>query len=108
DQLALARMPREAIVGKPLFDLLPDRPGTPAQSGATALRESLRKVCNTGVRDDIAELRCGIGAPDHSNGHSLWRSVNTPVLDSEGKPAYILHSMEDLSRGQTPEQALRH
>jgi len=107
EQLAWARLPRDDVVGRPFFELVTDPPGSLAEHGTLALRESLSKVCDTGARDDLLELRCGIQGPDDVDANLLWRSVNLPVPGGNGKPAYILHSVEDIRQQRANEQALR-
>ena len=98
EHLACARMPREDILDQPLFDVLSGLAESPAEAGVAALRESLLKVRDTGSRDDLAQLHGCKRRPGGPAGKRLWRSVNTPVLDGEGRPAYILHSVQDITR----------
>ncbi|HUQ00949.1 MAG TPA: ATP-binding protein [Kofleriaceae bacterium] len=63
--------PRDAVVGRPLFDVVGDVP---------ALRASIDRVM-TSKRSDMTALH----ADDH------WTAVNAPVLDDRGAVRWIIH-----------------
>ncbi|MGO9392607.1 HWE histidine kinase domain-containing protein [Rhodoblastus sp.] len=88
---------RENLVGRPLFEVLSENPRDPAAGEAANLRLSLERVMRSASPDDMGlhEIR----APDGDGGYEtqVWKRVNTPVLDEDGRLAFILHDIEDVT-----------
>ena len=87
---------REAIIGRPLFDVFPDNPSDPAANGTSDLRSSLLRV----LRDRVADVM-GVQKYDipHENGFLLkyWSPINTPVFGADGNILSIIHHVEDVT-----------
>ena len=101
DAYARATMTRrEKILGRRLFDVFPDNPDDPAADGVRNLKASLERVARSGVADTMAVQKYDIRRPE-SEGRSFeeryWSIVNTPVFGRNGKLAYIIHRIEDVS-----------
>jgi PAS domain S-box-containing protein len=88
---------RENLVGRPLFDILRENPDDPAAGDADNLRASLERVLRGASPDDMG-LR-EIRAPNHGGGYEtrIWKRLNAPVLDEQGRLAFILHHIEDVT-----------
>ncbi len=101
DAYARATMTRrEDVVGKALFEVFPDNPDDPATEGVRNLKASLSRVLQTRRPDAMAVQKYDIRRPDFEGGGfeaRYWSPLNTPVLDSEGKVAWIIHRVEDIT-----------
>ncbi len=101
DAYARATMTRrEDVVGKALFDVFPDNPDDPATEGVCNLKASLSRVMQTRRPDAMAVQKYDIRRPDDEGGGfeaRYWSPLNTPVLDSHGEVAWILHRVEDIT-----------
>ncbi|ARE79380.1 protein phosphatase [Streptomyces sp. Sge12] len=90
---------REQLVGRYLFDVLPDNPTDPGANGVRNLRASLERVKATGVRDSMAVQRYDVESP-HGSGvwhERYWSPVNVPVLAPDGSVALLLHRVEEVT-----------
>lgn len=90
---------REAIVGRPLFDVFPDNPDDPAATGVANLRASLARVLATGRPDTMAVQKYDIRRPEPEGGFEErhWSPMNSPALGDDGRVAYIIHWVEDVT-----------
>lgn len=91
---------REAILGKPLFEVFPDDPNDPEADGTRHLRASLSQVEASGLTDVMAVLRYPIPRPASRGGgfeERFWSPVNTPVNGPNGKVDLIIHRVEDVT-----------
>ena len=91
---------REEIIGRNLFEVFPDNPDDPAATGVANLRASLDRVRRDGVADTMAVQKYDIRRPEVDGGGfevRHWSPVNTPVLDPDGRLAYIIHRVEDVT-----------
>ncbi|MGD3109577.1 SpoIIE family protein phosphatase [Streptomyces sp. YGL11-2] len=90
---------REELVGLHLFTAFPDNPADPMADGVRNLGASLERVLATGEPDTMAMQRYDIPVP-HRPGvfeERWWSPVNTPVRGSDGRVAYIIHRVEDVT-----------
>jgi signal transduction histidine kinase len=88
--LRASRCSREAIVGKPFFEVFPETVEGPRATGAQSLKAALERVLASRKAD----------------------SLNTPVLDAEGGVRYVIHrtdalEMEVLRAARERDEALR-
>ena len=97
--LALALLPREQLVGRPLFDIFPDNPATPEAHGQRNLRASFAQVLATGQPHELPRLHYDVPDPA-APGRFLeryWHPRNSAVHDEQGQLIYLLHSVVDLT-----------
>ena len=91
---------RNAIVGKPLFEVFPDNPDDPQASGTSNLRASILRALD-GKRADIMPVqKYDIRRPPEEGGgfeERFWSPVNSPVLAPDGTVAYLIHRVEDVT-----------
>ena len=102
---------REEILGRPLFEVFPDNPDDPQADGENNLRASLDRVRRDLVPDTMATQKYDIRRPAAEGGGfevRYWSPVNSPVLGPGGDLAFIIHSVEDVTRRLEAERALRH
>ncbi len=98
--LAATMTERDAIVGRPLFDVFPDNPDDPAADGVANLSASLRRVAATLQPDTMPDQHYDIRRSEEQGGgfeERYWRPVNAPVLGDDGGLAFIIHKVEDVT-----------
>ena len=91
---------REGILGRGLFEVFPDNPDDPEATGVRNLRASLQRVCRNRVPDAMAVQQYDIRRPESAGGGfevRYWSPYNSPVLGPDGRLAYIIHSVEDVT-----------
>ena len=91
---------REAILGRPLFEVFPDNPDDPGATGVGNLRASLERVVASRAPDAMAVQKYDIRRPELEGGgyeERYWSPVNTPVLGPRGELEYIIHRVEDVT-----------
>jgi PAS domain S-box-containing protein len=88
---------RDAIVGRPLFEVFPDNPDDPSATGIRNLRSSLRRVLAEGRPDTMAVQRYDVRRPGGGFEERHWSPMNAPVIGPDGHPQYIVHRVEDVT-----------
>ncbi|HEU4727463.1 MAG TPA: ATP-binding protein [Kofleriaceae bacterium] len=91
---------REAIIGRGLFEALPDPPADAHVAAARSLTESLARVVRDRAADAMEVQRYSVRIPDIMGGgveDRWWAAVNSPVLGDSGEVLYILHRIEDVT-----------
>lgn len=88
---------RAAIVGRSIFDVLPDDPDDPKAEGVAALRASFRRLMESGQSDPMGLQRYPIRTPSGVFEERWWSPLNVPVRNAEGQIALILHRVEDVT-----------
>lgn len=91
---------RALIVGRGLFEVFPDNPNDTSATGVSDLHSSLDRVVQERVQDVMGVQKYDI--PCRTPGQSgfevkYWSPVNTPVFDSQGEIALIIHRVEDVT-----------
>jgi PAS domain S-box-containing protein len=98
--LAATMTSRDAIIGRPLFDVFPDNPDEPTADGVRNLRQSLARVLATRRADRMAVQKYDIQRPASVGGgfeERYWSPLNTPVLGADGGVELIIHWVEDVT-----------
>jgi len=91
---------REEILGRGIFDVFPDNPDDPEATGVDNLFASLDRVRRDRAPDKMAVQKYDIQRPEEEGGgfeERHWSPLNSPVLDEEGRLAYIVHRVEDVT-----------
>uniref|UniRef100_Q07V34 Putative PAS/PAC sensor protein n=1 Tax=Rhodopseudomonas palustris (strain BisA53) TaxID=316055 RepID=Q07V34_RHOP5 len=88
---------RDDVVGKPLFEVLPDNPDLENADGVSNLYQSLSIVVKTGEPHAMAVQRYDIRAPNGQFVERHWQPINTPIHDDTGKLVCLLHHVEDVT-----------
>lgn len=90
---------REELIGAFMFEAFPDDPRDTAATGVRNLSASLERVLRRGTVDDMGIQRYDI--PDTCRPGTFrrksWAPVNSPLTESEGRVAGILHHVEDVT-----------
>ena len=96
--LAAGRRSREALIGRPLFEVFPDaNPENPAATGVANLRSSLETVLRTRASHAMPVQRYDGERPDGTWAVGYWVLRNVPVLGPDGAVRYLLHEVEDVT-----------
>ncbi|NNN07291.1 MAG: PAS domain S-box protein [Elusimicrobia bacterium] len=101
---------RAEILGRHLFDVFPDNPDDPAATGVRNLKASLERVLKNRAPDAMAVQKYDIRRPESEGGgfeERYWSPVNSPVFGPDGRLAYIIHRVEDVTGRHVAEEALR-
>ncbi|MFJ9862391.1 PP2C family protein-serine/threonine phosphatase [Streptomyces albogriseolus] len=90
---------REDLVGQHIFQAFPDNPGDPAADGVQNLNASLHRVLTTRRPDTMALQKYDIPVARRPGEFEerWWSPVNTPVLGPDGRVAWIIHRVEDVT-----------
>ena len=100
--LSATRTVREQIVGRGVFEVLPDNPDDPTASGVPNTRASFERVIAEGVSDSMPVQRHDIRRSDGEFETRYWSPINTPIfgvdpMSSTGQLAWIIHRVEDVT-----------
>jgi serine phosphatase RsbU (regulator of sigma subunit) len=93
------RRSRDELVGRSLFDAFPENPADPGGDGVRNLSASLHRVLRTGQPDTMAVQKYDIPVHDSPGAFEerWWSPINTPVLGPDGRVAWIMHRVEDVT-----------
>ncbi len=94
------RMAPADLVGRCVWEALPEDPGGPRPGALAGLRASLERVCRTKTADTMDVQKRFMPPPDVGRGTyeaRYFRPVNVPVFDGRGKLCYIVHALEDVT-----------
>ncbi|WP_437330217.1 ATP-binding protein [Sorangium sp. So ce381] len=98
--LRAANTRREELLGRNAFDAFPDNPDDLQATGTRNLRASFERVIQTGAPDSMAVQKYDIPRPEAEGGgfeERYWSPLNSPLLGPDGKVAYIIHRVEDVT-----------
>jgi PAS domain-containing protein len=98
---------RQAIVGRPLFEVFPDNPEDSSATGVHNLRASLERVLRERVPDTMPVQKYDIRRAASEGGgfeERFWSPRNSPVLDASGEVTYIIHRVEDITEATRLQQ----
>ena len=91
---------REDILGRGIFDVFPDNPEDPQADGVRNLTASLQRVLQPRAGDAMRVQKYDIRKPEADGGgfeQRYWKPFNSPVLDDQGRIAWIIHQVEDVT-----------
>jgi signal transduction histidine kinase/ActR/RegA family two-component response regulator len=106
--LAATMTRREEILGHGLFEVFPDNPDDPQATGVGNLAASLERVRRNLVADTMAVQKYDIRRPAAEGGGfevRYWSPFNSPVLGADGRLAYVIHRVEDVTEFVRLEQS---
>ena len=85
---------REDVLGRGVFEVFPDQPGTDTISN---WRTSIDRVRQTGAPDTMAIQRYDFRRPDGVIEERYWSPMNSPVLGADRKIEYFIHRVVDVT-----------
>jgi PAS domain S-box-containing protein len=94
--LRAAKLVRENLLGRYLFNVFPDNPANPGATTMRNLRASLERVLATRAPDTMAVQKYDLHTPG-SFEERFWSPRNIPVLTAEGQVRLIIHHVEDVT-----------
>ena len=98
--LRATRTRRGEIMGQALFELFPNNPVASATTAMRNTRASLERAIKLRIPDAMAVQRLNIHRPEGEGGgfeEQYWSSLTTPVIDTHGEIAYLIHRIEDVT-----------
>jgi PAS domain-containing protein len=94
---AAAVIPRDAMIGQPLFTTFPDNPDDSSAAGMSTLYASLRMASETRKPHAIKTYRYDIRTSDGEFVERYWSPVNSPMFDDNDRLMYLLQQVEDVT-----------
>jgi signal transduction histidine kinase len=92
---------RDDIIGRDIFAVSPDNP---AATEASSLRASLERVRQNARPDAMAVQSYAIPRPEGGSfAERHWSTLNVPIIGPDGKVAFIIHRIEDVTDLLPPE-----
>jgi PAS domain S-box-containing protein len=85
---------REEILGRVIFEIFPDQPGSAAIS---EWRASLERVRESRAPDTMAIQKYDIRRPDGVVEERYWSPMNSPVLGTDREIEYFIHRVVDVT-----------
>ena len=85
---------RKEVLGRSLFEIFPDQPGSAAISN---WRASLDRVRQTGAPDTMAIQKYDIRRADGVVEERYWSPMNSPVLGMDRRIKYFIHRVVDVT-----------
>jgi signal transduction histidine kinase len=98
--LEATRTERAKIVGRRVFDVVPDNADDPPATSTSNLRASLERVLASTAPEAMAVQKYEVGLPAYGSGgfeERFFRPVNSPLISTAGEVLYILHRIEDVT-----------
>lgn len=103
--LHLVHKRRSEILGKGLFEAFPGSEGDPSEKNSVI--SSFMRVMETAKPDELPIFKYEIVMNDMGGKEThYWTNVNEPILDNEGKVAYIINTTTNITDRIRMEQAV--
>jgi len=96
---------RDDLVGRALFEALPDNPDDPSATGVANLQASIERAIATGKPDRMPVQKYGIAGTVGFE-ERWWDPVNSPVLDVSGAVSAVIHHVADATERVRTDAAL--
>ncbi|WP_167627643.1 hybrid sensor histidine kinase/response regulator [Methylobacterium phyllostachyos] len=98
---------RDDLVGRGLFEAMPDNPEDTGATGVTNLRASIERAIATGRPDRMPVQKYDIPHPGGGFEERCWEPVNTPAFGEGGEVAAVIHHVIDATDRVRSDEALR-
>ena len=85
---------REDVLGRSVFDIFPEQPGSPAIAN---WRASLERVRQSGAPDTMAIQKYDIRRADGLVEERFWSPMNSGVVNADGRLGYFIHRVVDVT-----------
>jgi PAS domain S-box-containing protein len=105
--LAAVMRTRDELVGRGVFEALPDNPDDPNATGVANLRASIERAIATGRPDKMPVQKYDVPRPNGGFEERWWDPVNAPVLNACGKVAGVIHQVEDATERERAAAVVR-
>jgi PAS domain S-box-containing protein len=87
----------EDILGRNLFDVLPDNPDDPRTKAVANLQASIDRVIQTRTANTMPISRHDIRGLDGVFVERHWSSINSPIFGADRRIKYIVHRVEEVT-----------
>jgi len=88
---------RESILGRKLFEVLPDNPDDPGTKAVANMQASIDRVLKNAASDTMAIAKHDVRRPDGSFEERYWSPVNSPMFGAGRRIKYIIHRVEEVT-----------
>ncbi len=88
---------RKGLVGQGLFEAFPNNPNDPNQVSEKTVRASLEYAAVHKEEHMLPVQRYDIAGENGTYEEHYWSASNKPVLDTNGKVIYLIHSIENVT-----------
>jgi PAS domain S-box-containing protein len=90
---------REQLVGRDAFDAFPDNPWDPSVNAVRDMRDSMRRVLDTGEPEAVPFQRYDVEVPGSPGVfvERFWCPVNAPVFGPDGRVVLIAQCVEEIT-----------
>lgn len=105
--LAATMRTRGDLVGRGVFEAMPDNPDDPGANGSANLRGSIERAIASKRTDAMPLQKYDVADPSGRFEARWWDPVNSPILDEAGGVSAIIHRVEDVTARISAELALR-
>jgi PAS domain S-box-containing protein len=85
---------RDDVLGRGIFEIFPDQPGSTAIAN---WRASLDRVRQSAAADTMGIQKYDIRRPDGVAEERYWSPMNSPVLGADGQIEYFIHRVVDVT-----------
>jgi PAS domain S-box-containing protein len=92
--LEATKTKREEVLGRSIFEIFPDQPGS---SAIDNWRASLDRVRKTYAPDTMAIQKYDVRGPDGVVEERYWSPMNSPVLGTDRRIEYFVHRVMDVT-----------
>jgi hypothetical protein len=97
--LRTAMMRREDLLGRQVFEAMPDNPEWSDADGVRNLSASLARVIDQRKPDRMPLQRHDVRRADGVFEERWWSATNTPAFDASGRLVIIVHHAQELKTG---------
>ncbi|MEN9572061.1 MAG: Phytochrome-like protein cph1 [Bacteroidota bacterium] len=95
--LTATKCTRQQLINKPIFELFPDHPSR-NQAIITEMENSFLSVIKNAKLHKLPIQEYEIPIKDSNQQEKIyWEAENAPILDEDGKVAYILHTVKSIN-----------
>ncbi len=98
---------REDLLGRGIFEAMPDNPDFPGATGVSNLRASIERAIASKQPDTMLRQRYDISHPSGGFEERWWDPINSPLLGEDGRVEAIIHHVVDVTEATKAEEALR-
>jgi PAS domain-containing protein len=105
--LAAVMRTRDDLVGRGVFEAMPDNPDDPHATGVANLRASIERAILARRPDRMPVQKYDIPRPGGDFEERWWDPVNAPVLDGCGEVVAVVHHVVDATERMRTEAELR-
>lgn len=93
----IAMVQRKNVIGKSLFEALPDTSESYDKTGVSQLVESIRKVIKTGEADEMPCFKYDLKDASGQLIQKFWSVTHHPIKDEKGRVTAVYQATEDIT-----------